>query len=244
MATNTASPAHVDHHEGGHHEPPLKVYGRQRMAIWLFIAGDIITLSAMLFTYLYLRGVNSGNHWMSIVGLPVDKVHTYAYYENLANLPTQHLIHTSPLSPSFNWLVTAVGVVSALIFWAAERNLRKTKNRSAFTASSAVATLVAVLAAYLSVIQLQHIPQVYVAINDSHTLSYTAYSSVMMVLIGSTLVHFLLLAFLGLGMVIRSARGVLTGEKWYQAGLVRLFWVWVAISGVVVSALTTSVNVH
>ena len=244
MATNTLTAQHEEHHDGGHHEPPAKVYGRQKMAMWLFICGDIITMSAMLFTYLYLRGLNTQNHWMSMVGLPVDKVHTYSYYENLSDIPTQHLIHVAPMSPSFNWLVTGVVVVSALIFWAAERNLRKTKNRAAFTWSAVLATLIVVVAAVLSIIQLRHLPQIFVAKNDSHTLSYTAYSSSMMVIIGSALVHFILLAYLGLAMVIRSARGVLTGEKWHHAGLVRLFWVWVAVSSVIVSAITTTVNVH
>ena len=107
-----------------------------------------------------------------------------------------------------------------------------------------MATLIVVVAAVLSIIQLRHLPQIFVAKNDSHTLSYTAYSSSMMVIIGSALVHFILLAYLGLAMVIRSARGVLTGEKWHHAGLVRLFWVWVAVSSVIVSAITTTVNVH
>jgi len=244
MATNTLNAQHQEHHDGGHHEPPTKVYGRQKMALWLFIGGDIITMSAMLFTYLYLRGVNTQNHWMSMVGLPVDKVHTYGYYENLANLPTQHLIHVAPMSPSLNWLVTGVSVLSALIFWSAERNLRKNGNRAAFTWNALFATVAVVVAAVLSVVQLRHLPQIYVAVNDSHTLSYTAYSSSMMVLIGSALVHFILLAYLGLAMVVRSARGVLTGEKWFHAGLVRLFWVWVAVSVIIVSAVTTTVNVH
>lgn len=244
MATNTLTAAHEEHHDGGHHEPPAKVYGRQKMALWLFIGGDIITLGALLFTYLYLRGVNTGNHWMSLVGLPVDKMHTYGYYENLANLPNQYLIHVKPMSPSFSWLVTAVGVASALILWAGERTLRKSKNKVAFTWSALLATVVAGVAGVLSIVQLRHIPQIYVAINDSHTLSYTAYSSAMMALIGAALIHFILLVFLGLGLVIRSARGVLTAEKWHQAALVRLFWVWVAISGVVVSAITTTVNSH
>ena len=244
MATNTLNAQHQEHHDGGHHEPPTKVYGRQKMALWLFIGGDIITMSAMLFTYLYLRGVNTQNHWMSMVGLPVDKVHTYGYYENLANLPTQNLIHVAPMSPSLNWLVTGVSVLSALIFWSAERNLRKNGNRAAFTWNALFATVAVVVAAVLSVVQLRHLPQIYVAVNDSHTLSYTAYSSSMMVLIGSALVHFILLAYLGLAMVVRSARGVLTGEKWFHAGLVRLFWVWVAVSGIIVSAVTTTVNVH
>ena len=56
------------HTEHGHHEPVEVVDRRQRMAVWLFIGGDIVTLSAMLFTYLYLRGTNTGGHWMSMVG--------------------------------------------------------------------------------------------------------------------------------------------------------------------------------
>jgi heme/copper-type cytochrome/quinol oxidase subunit 3 len=244
MATNTLTAQHDQHHDGGHHEPPAKVYGRQKMALWLFIGGDIITLAAMLFTYLYLRGVNTQNHWMSLVGLPVDSVHNFAYYENMDPLPASHLIHVAPMSPSFSWIVTAVVVVSALIFWSGERNLRKTKNRAMFTGSAIFATLVIVLAGVLSIVQLRHLPQIYEVIRDSHTLSYTAYSSSMMVLIGTTLVHFILLAYLGLAMVIRTSRGVLTGEKWFHAGLVRLFWVWTAISCIVVSAVTTTVNVH
>jgi len=50
------------------------------------------------------------------------------------------------------------------------------------------------------------------------------------------------LAFLGLGLTIRAARGVINGTKWYQARLVRLFWVWVAISAVIGSAVTTTIN--
>jgi hypothetical protein len=51
-----------------------------------------------------------------------------------------------------------------------------------------------------------------------------------------------ILAFLGLGLTIRSARGVINGDKWYQARLVRFFWVWVAISAVIGSAVTTTIN--
>jgi heme/copper-type cytochrome/quinol oxidase subunit 3 len=238
---------HIDTHDAhasaGHHEAPEVVDHRQRMAIWLFIGGDIITLAALLFIYLYLRGVNTGGHWMSMWGY---QGHTYAQFENLLNssagLPHDTLIHVKPMSAGFNWFVTAVVVVSAAILWLGERTLRATKNAKAFSGTALLATAVAVLATVLSFMQLHKIPQIFVVHNDSQVMAFTSYSSAMMILIGAALIHYIILAFLGLGLSIRSARGVINGEKWYQARLVRIFWVWVALSSVIVSALTTTVN--
>lgn len=230
-------------HDSGHHEPPEVVDGRQRMSIWLFIGGDMVGLSALLFTYLYLRGVNTGGHWMSMWGY---QGHSYAWYENALNssagLPAPTLIHVKPMSPSYSWLVTAVTVVSAAIVWIAERGLRASKNAKAFATTSLVATIVVIVAAVMSVIQLRHLPEIFQAHNDSQIMGYTAYSSAMMALIGSALVHLIIVAFLGIGLFLRGLRGVINGENWYQARLVRMFWVWVAVSAVIVSALTTTVN--
>jgi heme/copper-type cytochrome/quinol oxidase subunit 3 len=226
-------------HDSGHHEPPEVVDHRQRMALWLFIGGDIVTTAAMVFTYLYLRAVNTGGHWMSMMGL---QGHSYAYYESLANLPAPHLVHVHPMSPSFNWLVTGVIVVSALILWAGESALRKGGQAKAFSSVALLATVVAIVAVALAIVQLQHLPEIFVAKNDSQVMAYTTYDSAMMFIIGSAVVHFILLSFLGLGLTIRSARGVINGQKWFQARLVRIFWVWVAVSAVLLSALTTTVN--
>ncbi len=229
------------HTEHGHHEPVEVVDRRQRMAVWLFIGGDIVTLSAMLFTYLYLRGTNTGGHWMSMLGY--DQSHSADYYMNAASLPDPKLIHIHPMSASFSWLVAAVVVVSALILWGGEKTLRAGSQRATqFSATAALATIVAVVAAAMSVIQLRHLPQVFAMHNDSMVWAYTSYSSAMMLLIGTALVHFILLAFLGLGLTIRSARGAVNSEKWHQVRLVRLFWVWTAVSVVVTTALTTTVN--
>ncbi len=249
MSSNTATEhdthGHDQHggHDGGHHEPPEVVDGRQRMAIWLFIGGDMITMSALLFTYLYLRGVNTQGHWMSMMGYTG---HSYAYFENaLANgtLANPTLITVGKLSASLNWIVTLVTVLSAAIVWGAEKQLRKTGNAKAYSATSWLAVAVTVVAIVLTIKQLQSIPQIFVAVNDSQTMSYTAYDSSMMVIIGSGMIHLFVLAFLGVGLAIRSARGVINGTKWYQARLVRLFWVWVAVSAVIGSAVTTTVNV-
>jgi len=243
---------HAEHdahgHDGGHHEPPEVVDGRQRMAIWLFISGDAITLSALLFTYLYLRGVNTGGHWMSMVGYPTvgPNGHSYAWYEAALNgsagLPNPQVVMQAPLSAGLNWLVSILTLVSGLVVWAAEKGLRATKNAKTFSSLAWVATALVVVTMFFTLKQLHSIPAIFVAINDSQTMSYTAYASTMMVIIGSGLVHLAILAFLGVGLAIRSARGAITGDKWFQARLVRLFWVWVGISGIIASAVTTTIN--
>jgi len=58
------------HASAGHHEAPEVIHHRQRLGIWIFIAGDVVSMCALLFTYLYLRGTNTGGHWMSIEGVP------------------------------------------------------------------------------------------------------------------------------------------------------------------------------
>jgi heme/copper-type cytochrome/quinol oxidase subunit 3 len=240
--THSEPDAH-EAHDGGHHEPREVVDGRQRLGVWLFIGGDMITLSALLFVYLYLRGVNTDGHWMSMLGY---QGHTYGWYENALNssagLPAPTMIHVGPVSAGFFWLVTLVTALSASIIWAAERGLRATKNAKAYSNLAALATLVTVVGIVLAIIQLRQLPQIFVANNDSQVMAYTSYSSAMMLIEGAAVVHLFVLAFLGLGLSIRSARGVISGENWFQARLVRIFWVWVGISGIIGAAVVTTVN--
>jgi heme/copper-type cytochrome/quinol oxidase subunit 3 len=225
--------------DGGHFLEPEVLDRGQRLGVWLFIGGDIIIVSALLFTYLYLRGVDTSGHWMSLLGY---QGHSYAYYQNLANLPAPKLIHVQPMSAGFDWLITAVTVVTAGIIWQGERTLRTTKNAKAFSSAAALATVVTLVAVVLTVIQLRSIPEIFVATNDSQGMAYTAYDSAFMALVGSGLVHLVILAFLGLGLTIRASRGLITGERWYQARLIRMFWVWIAVSSVIVAAVTTTIN--
>jgi heme/copper-type cytochrome/quinol oxidase subunit 3 len=228
---------------GGHFLAPEVVDGQQRLGVWLFIGGDIIIVAALLFTYLYLRGVDTSGHWMSLVGY---KGHSYNYYENLANgsagLPAPKLIHVGPMSAGLEWLITAVTVVSGAIIWQAERALRATKNATSYATMATFATIVVLVAIVLTIIQLRSIPEVMVATNDSQGMAYTAYDSVYLALSGSGLFHLLILTFLGIGLTIRSRKGLINGERWFQARLVRFFWVWIAVSSVIVAAVTTTIN--
>jgi heme/copper-type cytochrome/quinol oxidase subunit 3 len=228
----------------GHHEPPEKVDARQRLGIWLFIGADVITVAALLFTYLYLRGVDTNGHWMSMVGFP-GHLHTYAKWEDLygnGSLPNPKPVYVGVLSAGLQWLTAAITVVSAAVLWFGEKSLRATKNAKAFSSFAVVALILTIVGVVVCAIQLKDIPQIFVGANDSITMSYTTYDSAMMAIIGSTLGHLVLLAFLGLGLAIRSARGVINGDKWYQVRLVRYFWVWVAISAIVTTLITTTIN--
>src|ERR1019366_4933563 len=47
-----------------HHESDETVTSRELVGVWLFIAGDCVILIALLFTYLYLRGLNTAQQWL------------------------------------------------------------------------------------------------------------------------------------------------------------------------------------
>ncbi|HEY1825116.1 MAG TPA: hypothetical protein VGG21_04050 [Acidimicrobiales bacterium] len=244
MSIADIEPQEAKHEGGGHHESVETVDRRERLGVWLFIGADVITVAALLFTYLYLRGINTDNHWMMLQGYKGD-LHTYAYWHAQADngtiaAPTNVTVGT--LSAGLQWLVAALTVVSAAVLWMGEKGLRATKNAKSFSPMALLAMVLALVGIALSAIQLSDIPQIFLANNDSLTMSYTTYDSAMMAIIGSTLGHLVILAFLGLGLAIRSARGVISGDRWYQVRLVRYFWVWVAISSVVVTLITTTIN--
>jgi heme/copper-type cytochrome/quinol oxidase subunit 3 len=229
---------------GGHHESPEVVDGRQRMAVWLFIGGDMVILAGLLFTYLYLRGTNTDGHWMNMVGYTG---HPWSYYNNIlfvkgGSLPNPTTVSVNPISAGFYWVVTLVTVVSAGVIWLGEKRLRVSRDVKAFVPIASLATVVALIALVLTIVQLRQIPEIFVTQNDSAYMAYTSYSSAILVLEGSALLHMFVLAFLGLGLTVRASKGVISGDKWYQVRLVRLFWVWVAVSSVIVAAVVTTVN--
>ncbi|MGA7833968.1 MAG: hypothetical protein WCA31_02050 [Acidimicrobiales bacterium] len=237
---------HSEMHGGteGHHESPEKVDGRQRLGVWLFIGADMVTLGALLFTYLYLRGVNTGGHWMSMWGYK-GSLHTYNYWltNSLAGtLKAPTLIFVPAVSTGLQWLLAGLTVVSAGVLWVGEKGLRATKNAKAFSSMALLAMAISLVGIVIAAILLKDLPQIFVGINDSNTMSYTTYDSAMMAILGSTIGHLAILAFLGLGLSIRSARGVINGDRWYQVRLVRFFWVWVAISAVVSTLITTTIT--
>jgi heme/copper-type cytochrome/quinol oxidase subunit 3 len=234
-------------HDDGHHDSPEKIDGRERLGVFLFIGADVVTVGALLFTYLYLRAVDTGGHFMSMYGYK-GSLHTYSWWINAANagtLKNPTLIHVGTVSPGLQWVIALITVVSAGVLWAGERGLRTNKNAKSFSATALVAAVIPLVGIIVAAVLLKDLPQIFVQINDSQTMSYTTYDSAMMAILSSTIFHLAILTFLGLGLSIRSARGAISGDRWYQVRLVRFFWVWVAISSVVATLITTTVtSVH
>jgi heme/copper-type cytochrome/quinol oxidase subunit 3 len=231
-------------HGDGQHDSPEKVDGRERLGVWLFIGADVVTVGALLFTYLYLRAVNTGKHWMDMWGYK-GSLHTYAFYDNAAangTLKSPTLIHVATVSSGLQWLIAAITVVSAALLWVGEKGLRTNKNAKSFSATALVVAVLAVVGIVFAAVLLKDLPQIFVSVNDSNTMSYTTYDSAMMALLSSTIFHLAVLGFLGVGLSIRAARGVVSGDRWYQVRLVRYFWVWVAVSSVVATLITTTIT--
>lgn len=240
-------PVDTHGHGDAHHDSPEKIDGRERLGVWLFIGADVVTIGALLFTYLYLRAVNTSGHWMSMWGY-VGSLHTYEFWQNAAangTLKAPTLVHVGTVSAGLQWLVAAITVVSAGLLWVGEKGLRSNKNAKSFSATALVCAVLCVVGIIFAAVLLKDLPQIFVSVNDSNTMSYTTYDSAMMALLSSTIFHLVVLAFLGLGLSIRAARGVVSGDRWYQVRLVRFFWVWVAVSSVVATLITTTItSVH
>ncbi len=81
-------------HEASYGETPAIVASRQRMAVYLFLAGDAVFVVCLVFTYFYLRALDVNGAW----------------------LPSG--VQTA--SAAMTWTVAAVAVASALAFaWGA-----------------------------------------------------------------------------------------------------------------------------
>jgi len=228
-----------------HHDAPELVDHRQRLGIWLFIAGDLITTGALMFTYLYLRAVNTNGNWMAITGLPANGRSAEEVQGVLdAGGSMQHIIE-APLSAGFAWILALVMVASAAVFWFGESRLRADEaGRQAFVMFSTIAGLAVVAFIVLSIVQLRQVPQYWRVEHDSSLWIYTTYGSCMLALGVSAVIHALILAFLAFGSATRAAVGVITHDRWFQVRLIRYFWVWVAFSTVLFTFVVTTLNAN
>ena len=228
-----------------HHEAPEIVDHRQRLGIWLFIGGDVVTTGALIFTYLYLRAVNTNGSWMSVVGLPANGRSASTLQGILDDGGSMIKNIETPLSAGFAWLLVAVLVASVGLYWLGEVRLRSSASgRSAFIALSVLAGIGLIAYIVLSIVQLRQVPQYWRAENDSMLFIYSTYGSCMLALGVSAIIHAIILAFLSFGSATRAAVGVVSHEKWYQARLIRYVTVWVALASVVLTLVVTTLNVN
>jgi cytochrome c oxidase subunit 3 len=81
-----------------HVEDPAVVAGRQRLGVILLISADVAFVLSLVFTYFYLRGLNTSGNWIPEGGRTVGI--------------------------GFGWAIAAVVVLSLLAYRWAERGIR------------------------------------------------------------------------------------------------------------------------
>lgn len=207
-------------HEGEHHNSPIAKYRREHLALWLLIGGDAIFWLLELFSWFYLKALNTNGMWRGAACTTANPC-----TDGLGNPITAEIAKANPW---FTVVVAILSVVAALLFVRAEAAGRDHGGRGSISAPALGAMLVLLGGIAVLLAQFNDLP--FSTIDG-------AYASCFEFFMGSTLVHFLILGFIALGVTNRARRGRYDGEEWRQLRLVRIFAGWIAVSTVVLSAV-------
>jgi heme/copper-type cytochrome/quinol oxidase subunit 3 len=186
---------HDSHLQASYGETEEVIHRRQRMGVLLFLGADVVFVAAALFTYFYLRGLNTENGWLPNGVKTVGAVDT--------------------------WTVAGLIIVSALLFQVARR-AGDAGNASVLRAALGVALLLVVADLVVQVMQMS---------GASFNTTSGAYASSYFLMASYHLFHLAILTFLGLGLFIRTIKGMYAEpERRNELDLMGLVWTWTAIS--------------
>lgn len=193
-----------------HHDAPVQVGRRERLGVRLLIVADGAFVFGMIFSYFYLRNLNANNGWIPEGG------------------------HT--LSASSGWVVVIPLIIAAVLHRIAMRSGSALKNIS-------ILTFIALLVGgYLQWKQLAHMPfQVPGEEGEEPMFGFEgSYASSWVLIAGANMFHYIIGAFVALGVALRSRRNDLNPvlEHWRHR-TVSSWLTWIAISGIA-CAITTS----
>jgi heme/copper-type cytochrome/quinol oxidase subunit 3 len=206
----------------GHHETHEQRDFKERVALYLFIGGDAIFLLLELFTWFYLRQLNTNGLWR---GAACTKAK--ACVDGLGNPITQEIPKASPW---FTVVIAVLVVMAAGTIWLVERAIRNNESRKVSSMIAGLAAVVLLAAVVVQCIQFGHLP---------FTTIDGTYASTFIYFMGSTLAHIALLFFIALGLWIRVRGGRYEYGNWYQPRLMRMFAVWTAASACVLAIVMT-----
>jgi heme/copper-type cytochrome/quinol oxidase subunit 3 len=207
---------------GGQHESAFQRDQKERLALWLLIGGDALFLILELFTWFYLRALNTNGMWN---GAQCTKANPCT--DGLGN-PIVHQITRA--DPWYSVVVAVLAVLAAAFVWMTESSAKKGAGRRAVSGSAGLAFVFLVAAVAVQIYQFQKLP--FTTIDGAYASTYEFF-------MGSSLAHLIMLVFVVLGLWIRSGKGRYEGATWYRVRLIRYFTVWIAVS-VVVLALVGS----
>ena len=210
-----------DGHEatGGHHETREERHLKERIALWLLIGGDAVFLLLELFTWFYLRALDTNGMWR---GAACTKANPCT--DGLGNPITAEI---PKASPSWTLVIAALTVVAALVVWRVEVAAQRQAPRRLISATAGIALLVVLVAIVVQCLQFGHLP--FTTIDGAYASSFEFF-------MGSTLAHLGVLAFVLLGLWLRARAGKYDGGYWFQVELIRFLTVWVAVVTCVLAA--------
>ena len=197
----------------GHHESREQRHFKERMAVWLFIAGDLVFLLMELFYWFYLRALNTNGLWR---GVDCSKANPCT--DGLGNPITSEI---AKANPAYTLTIAGLAVIAAVLVWRAEVSARDQAKRSVISSVAASGLVVLIAAVVVQCLQFGKLP--FTTVDGSYASSFIFF-------MGSTLGHLLLLTFLIFAMWNRARIGRYDAGHWYQVRVIRTFTVWIAIS--------------
>jgi heme/copper-type cytochrome/quinol oxidase subunit 3 len=207
----------------GHHETREQRHFKEHMVVWLFISGDAVFLLMELFYWFYLRALNTDGMWRGAACSTANPC-----TDGLGNPITHEIARANPW---YTVSIAVVVVVAAAIVWGVERSAQHQAKRSVISGGAALGLVVLLAAIALQCYQFGVLP---------FTTVDGTYASTFELLMGSTLVHLGLLAFILTGLWTRARLGLYDGGRWYQVRIVRIFSVWLATSTCILALVMTT----
>jgi heme/copper-type cytochrome/quinol oxidase subunit 3 len=197
----------------GHHESREQRHFKERLALWLFIGGDLVFLLMELFYWFYLRALNTNGMWR---GAACSKANPCT--DGLGNPISSEI---AKANPAYTLIIAGLVVIAALVIWRTEVASRNQEKRGVISGTAALGLAFLLAAVVVQCLQFGKLP--FTTIDGS-------YASTFIFFMGSTLGHLFLLSFLILAVWNRARRGKYNGGHWYQVRVNRVFAVWIAIS--------------
>jgi heme/copper-type cytochrome/quinol oxidase subunit 3 len=197
----------------GHHESREQRHFKERLAVWLFIGGDLVFLLMELFFWFYLRALNTNGMWR---GAACTKASPCT--DGLGNPITGEI---AKANPAYTLTIAGLTVLAALVIWRVEVAARNREQRGVVSGIAAVGLVFLLAAVVVQCYQFGKLP--FTTVDGS-------YASCFLFFMGSTLGHLLLLSFLVFALWNRARKGKYEAGHWYQVRVNRIFAVWIAIS--------------
>jgi heme/copper-type cytochrome/quinol oxidase subunit 3 len=197
----------------GHHETREQRHFKERLALWLFIGGDLVFLLMELFFWFYLRALNTNGMWRG-----ADCSTANPCTDGLGNPITSEI---AKANPAYTLTIAGLAIIAALFIWRTESVSRSQAKRGVISGSAGIGLVVLLAAAVVQCLQFGKLP--FSTIDGS-------YASCFIFFMGSTLGHLLLLSFIVFALWNRARVGKYDGGHWYQVRLIRIFAAWIAIS--------------